>query len=102
MTSTDRCAVQIGLRVPSRAPHGDVCSRVSARTPSVGWLLYRPRTDDDVITMGTGVSQPVFIAMELVDCDFGELGRMGRLSRCAMCEGFLLCFLALQDVHRVE
>ena len=38
--------------------------------------------------------------MELVDCDFGELGRMGRLSRCAMCEGFLLCFLSLREVHR--
>ena len=63
-------------------------------------LLFRPRPDDDVITMASGAQQPVFIAMELVDCDFGELERSGRLSRCALCEGFLLSFLALQDVHR--
>ena len=75
--------------------------RVARVSPhAVCRLLFQPRPDDDVITMGTGVPQPVFIAMELVDCDFGELERSGRLSRCAMCEGFLLCFLALQEVHR--
>ena len=38
--------------------------------------------------------------MELVNCGFGELARRGFLSRCTMCEGFLLSFLALQEVHR--
>jgi serine/threonine protein kinase len=63
-------------------------------------LLFQPKPQDDVIQTRSGGRQPVFIAMELVDCDFGELERGGCLSRCAMCEGFLLSFLALQDVHR--
>ena len=79
----------------------EMVERVARVSPhAVCQLLFRPRPDDDVVTMGSGARQPVFIAMELVDCDFGELERSGQLSRCAMCEGFLLSFLTLWDVHR--
>ena len=78
-----------------------IMERVARVSPNVVCQpLFQPRSDDPVITMESGIRQPVFIAMELVDCDFGELERSGHLSRCAMCEGFLMSFLALQGVHR--
>jgi hypothetical protein len=79
----------------------EMMARVARVSPNAACqLVFQPRPGDDVITLASGAQQPVFIVMELVDCDFGELERSGRLSRCAMLEGFLLSFLALQDVHR--
>ena len=63
-------------------------------------LLYQPLATDETVRLASGRPQPVFIAMELVNADFGALVREERLSRAAMCEGFLLCFLALREVHR--
>jgi hypothetical protein len=79
----------------------EMMDRVARVSPhAVCRLVFQPRPNDDVVTMSSGARQPVFIAMELVDSDFGELERSGHLSRCALCEGFLLSFLALRDVHR--
>lgn len=64
-------------------------------------LSSAKRRDGDVCLQGNpDVKQPVFIAMELAICDFGELRRHDLLSRSALCEGFLLTFVALNAVHR--
>ena len=80
----------------------EMMERVARVSPhAVCQLVFQPRGRDAVVMMQSGAQQqPVFIAMELVDYDLGELQRSGLLSRSAMCEGLLLSFLALQAVHR--
>jgi serine/threonine protein kinase len=67
---------------------------------SVCRLHHQPRVDDQKLYWKGGAQeQPVFIAMELVDCDCHELRRSGKLSGAAACEGFLLVISALRGVH---
>jgi hypothetical protein len=78
-----------------------VMQAVEEHRPDVVCRLYhQPRADDRTLSWRErGEQQPVFIAMELVTCDFHELRRSGKLSNAAACEAFLLTLLALEDVH---
>ena len=76
-------------------------AQVGSRRPQAVCRLYhQPTASDPKLKLADGRPQPVFIAMELVSCDFHELDRVGALSMAATFEAFLLSLQALRDVHQ--
>jgi serine/threonine protein kinase len=106
-TQSTRIAIKVALdqgsqpEVPQQlVTEAAMIARVGSHARQSVCHLYHQLLDADaIITMADGRQQPVFIAMELVQCDFHELHRAGALSVAATFEAFLLSLQALGGVH---